>query len=738
MNLDKYKETSYYKYLVEDKSKYKSAREAGYIDPDDDFVIGESGGFIFNNKFTFVNTDLLRERAIYYERNKKYTDLELDSRDYNKFVEIEQNKRKFGHVAKCGLYPDGSIKNIRITGAHYNFLNYVNILKVEENNKKGKNAADKVVGFPRVFFSQYIWFKIKEFAENNGFNLIMGKSRRGGFTYMEASDTANDTNLYPRRTSIYAAYDKKYLTQADAISGMTKKMLEFYEFNTPFNRCGINMETNEPNGLLKKDIEELILGYKTKSGTDAGYLSKVISVSFGPNNPDAAIGKDAKKVKIDELSNAPNLSQFLDVTEPTTRAGLYTTGMIVGWGTGGSKEGSFKAFDDWFNNPTKYNAMPFENIWDEDARHLTCGFFKPYHESLEGKDEFGNYAMDKNGNSDYLIAMSIIDNQRDEIRKKKTNSEYITYCGQYCNKPSEAFSSSVDNIFNSPELKNHTEENKKNRNIHYRDGVLVEVEGNIKFKSNDSLSLDNIKIHDFIDKYPLPNTFDRVGCIREYFAPIRIGGKVPNNLYRIWYDPYGIDKDKDKINYKDSLACIIVYKLSTPEFPGEYIAAMYIGRKDTTDDDDTIALNLADYYNGTVLAEINRGTFIKTARRLKKLHRCTAEPISVWDSSMVGKDSTNYGITITPQRKLDALSYFRDWLYTKVSESADGKCNYRLNYIKSNGILDELSKYNTTGNFDRISTLLVGMFDIQNVSIHPKKPTTNKKSQNNIFNRQWY
>ena len=32
-------------YLKEDKSHYKTARECGFIDDDDDFLVGDSGGF---------------------------------------------------------------------------------------------------------------------------------------------------------------------------------------------------------------------------------------------------------------------------------------------------------------------------------------------------------------------------------------------------------------------------------------------------------------------------------------------------------------------------------------------------------------------------------------------------------------------------------------------------------------------------------------------------------------------
>ena len=62
-------------YINEDKSHYKHAKDAGYDDPYDLFLIGDSGGFLLNINADdkFVNTHLLTEMADFYRKNKKYT-----------------------------------------------------------------------------------------------------------------------------------------------------------------------------------------------------------------------------------------------------------------------------------------------------------------------------------------------------------------------------------------------------------------------------------------------------------------------------------------------------------------------------------------------------------------------------------------------------------------------------------------------------------------------------------------
>lgn len=57
-------------YINEDKSHYKHAKDCGYVDDDDLFLIGDSGGFLLNinPKDRFVNTHLLYEVADYIEQ----------------------------------------------------------------------------------------------------------------------------------------------------------------------------------------------------------------------------------------------------------------------------------------------------------------------------------------------------------------------------------------------------------------------------------------------------------------------------------------------------------------------------------------------------------------------------------------------------------------------------------------------------------------------------------------------
>ena len=104
---------------------YKHAKDSGYVDDDDLFLIGESGGFLMKIEpgWKFINTELFYESANYFRKNKLYTKYKIDSISHRQFRRREQYRRRHGFSAPCLQDPKGTIYNVRITGSHYNFLN---------------------------------------------------------------------------------------------------------------------------------------------------------------------------------------------------------------------------------------------------------------------------------------------------------------------------------------------------------------------------------------------------------------------------------------------------------------------------------------------------------------------------------------------------------------------------------------------------------------------------------------
>jgi hypothetical protein len=725
----------FYDYLMEDKSKYPLANTIinprtndYYIDSDNDFRVGESGGFLLNIEFKFVNTYLLREAALTYERLKSYTLAPRESEEYEEFRIREEHRRRVGFTAPCKLNKDGSISDLSIPGNYYNFLNYGRMIKLDWASVLRGDAPKKIPGFPAFMDSQYWMAKVDNFARLNGFNTLTLKSRRKGVSYIEGIDSANEVNLYPAMTVIHAAYDSKYLTEGNAITVMTQNQLNFYEQNTPFVRGAVKRNTGESSGLLKKTIEHMVLGYKDLNNTDSGFLSRVMTVSTR-NNPAAAIGKDASKIKLDELNNFPNLAEFMKETVPTTTTGSFKTGFIKGFGTGGVKENHMLAFISYYQSPHIYDFMPFENVWDFNRRHEICGFYLPYWWGLEGMDEKGNLAMDEHGNSNYDVAVKIFLNERKWKKEGKagdSNETYEEYISKYSNNPEESLTYSSTSILASDESRRHQERLSLDRELQfYTDGMVLHENGKRAFKSNSYLLANGYKdqANPYIEKVPFSINENIKGCLRMFFPPFkdRITGEIPDNLYFTLYDPIAIEKELTSVTNKNSLASFQIWMYPNNIVPGggKIMVASFAGRRESNLELDRICIECSRYYNAKILAEMDRGDVKINFKAENAMDLLLPDPIDV----MAGKKNPSKGILMgTSSRSFDSMNALKDFLNEIVTEDENGIRRKRVEYILDLPTVREINLFNFKSNFDRISTLKLMVNQMNAYTYFKNKP----------------
>ena len=737
-------------YILEDKSRYKKASEAGYVDPYDLFLIGDSGGFLMNinPQIKFVNTHLLTEMADYYRENNEYTSFKPNSIAHTKLRKREQYRRKHGFDAPCLLYPDGTIHMCHITGSHYNFLNYTRMERLDESSiiQGNKNVATKHFDFPKFIDAQYWTFHVMEFVKNNGFHLIIDKTRRGGFSYIMASDSANTVNCNSRKVVIHVAADSKYLTDRGGLTDFAISDIRFYEEKSPFVR-----------GILSTTKEDFRLGYKLRNGVEAdnSWKSALLSVS-AHNNPDCAIGKDAVVVKVEELSTMENFDDFMNVTEPAMRTGSFVTGTLMAWGTATS--GNMQVFEQNFYNPLAFHFMPFENVWDRDARSEVCGFFKPYCWGLEGLYQ-GVPGMDKDGNSNLSVGLQIAKQERlDKKASSKSYADYINYLGQYALMPSESFSSASENIFSSEELTAWEDRLRIDSDLRFfTDGMFDESKGKLEFVSNARLAAEGKTVYDWIQGVPRRGNEDPHGCVRIWFFPeyierITPAGKVkeiPEGLYSITYDPVGVDKEKNEITNKHSHNSISVWMNphAINGFKSKKVAAYY-GRPDRLEEADMICYQLARFYNckGTTNVEINRGETVSNFKKWGATNYLAFEPVFVWDASIQEAYSKTYGYSIGDNaKKLNAIRLLKEYLYEEVGKDEEGNPVRNFHLIYDYQAILELKKWNSKGNFDRVSEMLLrgiewkaaelkGLHDLEN-----RQPLTAENiEENDILNRDWF
>lgn len=734
------------------EKKYKKASDCGWYDPHNNFLIGDSGGFLLNIRpGKFVNTELFNEAARTYQATGKYTQFKVDSIPHRQFRRRECDRRRNGFSAPCWQNPDGSIEDVWITGGHYNFLNYTRMERTDESSvivTEHGATAKKIYSFPSFIDAQFWTWQIIEFCRRNGLHLIIDKTRRGGFSYIMAADSSNEVNLSKHKVVIHVAADNKYLIKQGGLSDFAVNNLKFFEEKTPFKR-----------GIYSPTTDSFKLGYRMKNGVEAddSWSSSLLSVSAN-NNPDCAIGKDAVTIKVEELSTMQNFDEFMNVTEPTMTVGTRITGTLMAWGT--ATAANMQIFEQNFYNPRAFGFMAFENVFDNDARNEVCGFFKSYAWGLEGEID-GVKGFDEDGNSNLRIGLKLAARERIEKKKTaKTFAEYLNYLGQRALFPAESFSSASENIFSSEAL-NKFEDKLRVDNSYkfYTDGELFE-DGTKKiyFKSNARIRIENpdMKTYDYIQGVPRRGNEDPHGCIRVWFAPeyeeIYINDRLVRSIlpgtYVAVYDPVGIDKDKKEITDRHSHNSIFVIEMPRERngFKPKLCAAYY-GRTERLEEADEKFYRLCKWYNciGTGLVEINRGETVSNFRKWKATRYLGYEPLYVWDSAVKEKVSTSYGYNIgSSPKKLDGLRLLKEFLYEVIGKNEFGEDIYVFERFLDYQTILELKKFNAEGNFDRISSLiLLGIYwksiDIKGRrELASRKKVTEDNDKTDIFNRQWF
>jgi hypothetical protein len=761
--VEKYIESyPFLQYIKESKSHFRRAKDAGYKDPNDFFMIGESGGFLLDIRVgdKFVNTNLLTEMAnIYHINGGKYTLYKEDSIPHRQLRKREEYRRSYGYDAPCFMR-EGKVQNLHISGDMYNYLNYTIIEQLDEKSIIHTDKASvgkKKQDFPKFIDAQFWTFAIIEFCELNGFHLLIDKTRRGGFSYIMSAHSANKINLQPNKVCIHVAADSKYLTKRGGLTDFSIRNLYFYENNTFFKR-----------GILSRAAENFTLGFKLPNGdiSPKSWNSALFSASAN-NNPDCAIGKDAVSVKTEEVSTMENFDDYMNVTEPAMRTGSYVTGNLFAWGTATS--GNMQVFEMNFYNPNKFHFMPFENVWDKDSRNEVCGYFKPYCWGLQG--QIGDsFAMDKDGNSNIETGLHIAYKER--VAKKessKTFSDYINYLGQYANMPSESFSSTSENLFSSEALMNW-EEILKNDPAYTDiadDGMFFEdINHKVIFKTNARIKAEggkfNVDYFDWIQGVPRKAHEHHHGCIRKWFEPIKVSYVdkdgttklgIPPGQYSISYDPVGVNKENDALTNKHSHNSIRVWENPTQynNFKTRCVCAYY-GRPEKLEQADWICYLMARYYNciGTTGVEVNRGETVSNFAKWKALKYLMKDPVELWDSSIKAKVTASYGVNVGggagngSSKVLEGLRLLKEMLYTPVGKDINGNDIMFFQTIYDHQAILELLKWNIKGNFDRVSEMLIHglQWKLQDVQaakelVHRKK-TTEQNIRDDIWHRSWF
>lgn len=678
-----------------------------------------------NQNGLWINSQLFREAAIHYQKYGYYTSAPWGSKDWYDYWTEERRRVIEGYeVAGC-----------RITGDHYFYLNYCPILKTEDMNaKKSKKVKDlpdfwdgdynyfwirevaregiidalridrevkegiinlekeqKELQLKTLYDSLGLEVKVRPYALEGGYNLIVGKSRRKGYSYKNAAIGVRNYLTKPNTLTIYSAYEKKYL-YPKGIFSMALNYIDFINDNTAWNMPSDYINKMDHRKASYKE-------YKNGIELEKGYKSELIALTF-KDNPDVTRGKDAEDVIIEESGafGVPGLlKDCYSATEDCVKDGAIKTGMITLFGTSGDLEGGTADYAEMFMSPERFGLLPMEDVWEDEEgfEGSSQGFFHPAQWNLPG-------FYDEQGNSKLEMAKASVEREKAlKIEKGATANDIAKFCQERPTKAREAFAYSSFSIYPVQELQRQLDII-KSKNWHILKGQPVNM-----FRDPDT---DRVVAEPDLKGVLEPirevnYTCSSRGCPVIYEYPIQ---NAPKGFYKIGYDPVRQDSGT-------SLSSIIVYKgYMKGSFTRDCIVAEYIGRTDTSDDTHYIAELFAELYNTQVMYE-NEVPDVKTYfLRRKKLHLLALQPDAVISKNI--KHSTVnrvYGCHMNTSLKDAGERYTKEWM-RQVNDFDEGDAPIStINGIYSSRFLEEAIQYNRKGNFDLLSAFYMCIIQVQ-------------------------
>lgn len=699
---------------------------------------------IRNPEGIWINTEGFRQEAIRFRKYGSYNADPWGSPDWYAYWTEQRNRCIYGY----------SLGGARITGDHYFYLNFCPILKVGDMTAK---KSSKVTDFPDFWDGDYNYFWSREISFNGvldsgiitaeeatevyhqdtleqaeslkkifeslhleikieidylkgGYNLIVGKSRRKGYSYKNASIAVKNYLCYPKSLTIFGAYEKKFL-YPKGIFTMASAYLNFINANTAWVY---------PKDVVDRGdhVKASTIEYRNGVKIETGFQSEIMALTF-KDNADAARGKDARDLIFEESGafGVPGLlKDSYAASQDCVMAGDIKTGMITIFGTSGDMEGGTADYAEMHSSPLRFGLLPFQNIWDEDSIESKCGFFHPITWNMEGH-------YDIQGNSDKEQAKSI------ELAARKlltdngaTSADIQKRMQEKPLGPFEAFGLVTVNNFPVLELKRQMDIVVA-KNLHMIKGTPVKLFYDFERKRVMAEPILDGTSNAIYRRMPDNTSLEGCPIIYEYPSETPQRG-----AYKIGYDPY-------RQAQGTSLAAIYVYKsVIIGERTKRIIVAEYVGRPGEADDVNYIGRLFCELYNTTIMHE-NDVTHVKDYfRRRKQLHFLAYQPDEVIKKNVKNSRVNRvYGCHMIDALKDAGEKYIKSWLLEVVDYDENGEPIRGLDQIYSIGLLEELIAYNRKGNFDRVMALMQVMFqdqeDMHEKVYEPKSIENNKTKQ---------
>ena len=628
------------------------------------------------NPHILEDMDFFREKALFFEKHGKYTNLTPNPNpksEYGTFWKQELHRWKYGLVRPS----DGEW----IPGELYFYWNYSPIWLVEQAGTQSdgtKSQGERVRKFAKPWLGDYLFHHYVEQCKRRGKHGKMLKCRGVGASFKAASWSPRNIYVYPGsgNPNFHLASDKGFLSGDKGIWGKIVDCLDWIAETTPLERMRV---VDRAGSTL-----EIQLGFKDEYGVRKGNLASVHGISL-KDNPDKARGIRGPLIHYEEDGLFNNLEKAWNVNRKAVEDGNTTFGFMIAMGTGGVEGGSFEGSEKLFYSPGAYNVYGIPNVFDKNANGDTlCGFF------------WGAYMNRKNcydeqiGEPDVIKALIEILLDRHLVKYSSTDPSAITQKkAEECITPQDAIMRTEGTVFPVSDLKDYLETImvKKESFLaeHYVGNIVRTGDGKLKWRLNN-------------DKFPLrsydKDNANREGCLEIFEMPSEnANGEIAHGRYIAGIDP--IDADSGT-----SLFSIIIMDLFT-----DRIVAEFSGRPRLAEEAYEIALRTLEFYNATANYEKNLKGLFSYFDKKNALFRLCDTPQILKDMQMtkdMGYGNTSKGTMANAEVNKWGRKLHADWMNTSL-EDEENPGKLKLHTMRGIAHIEEAIKWNSDGNFDRIS-----------------------------------
>ena len=681
------KETQEFYAMVEEEKAKRKKWDFAIDDPIPFFDINlsyELTGYkpINKTKGLDFNPDWFTEARDTFKRTGHYTQFRPNTKAYADFWTQEYLRCREGLT----------VNGYTITGDHYFFLNYYQLMDLTSAKKAGEG---RVYDFPKFFVIQYEWFHYLEMAKRLRLNAALMKARGCGFSEMDAALSANMYNCRRNSVTVIAAALDNY------VSKTLEKVWKALSFLNDYTDGGFfKLRQIADTAYHKKaSYYKIINGQKIETG----WMSQITGIVA--DKPNKIRGDRTDLLIYEEGGSWPNSTKAFIQGDALTGIQGSRFGLKIIGGTGGDSGPALEGLRDIYYNPTEYDVLPFRHCFTPTGEEIISSFFIPASRYVNTPE-----CMDNRGYTDEEIGKEFYNKERD--KKAKTPKNLITYTSEYCFNAEEAFALEGENKFNKVLIAEQLAQiriNKKAPKV--QKGVLEAIIKNNNITGFNWITNELGKVH--ILEHPVwsneyTNDISRMKKEAEERNEVF---EVPNkydemrNLYVAGIDSIDIgSKDTSALTKDPSDFCIVIKKRAFGNQEPQYVA-YYKDRPNDVREAYKTAIKLCKYYNCMINIEATRMSMVSWARDNGYINMFMRRPRATMPDVLKGRSNT-YGSPATVaviDHQTDLIADFvNDYCHT----------------IWFDSMLDELNRYTDENKtkFDMVAAM--GLCELADEELH--------------------